>query len=413
MKRRVVITGIGALTPIGNNPAELWEAVRQGKCGIDFITRFDTGNHKVKIAAEIKNLNLDDYIEKRDAKKMDPYCQYALVAAKQAFADSGLVKEQIDPERFGVIYSSGVGGLGTMERELARALEKTYDRVTPFFVPMLIVNMGAGCIAIELGAKGICTSVVTACASATNAIGDAFRHIRDGYAEIMCTGGSEASITPLGIGGFTSMKALNEGNDPKRASIPFDKERSGFVMGEGSGALILEELDHAKARGARIYAELVGYGATCDAFHMTLPVPDGSGGAKAMQGALEDAGVLPEQIDYINAHGTSTPPNDKGETAAIKTVFGEHAYKLAVSSTKAMTGHLLGGSGAVEAIITAKALQEGFIPATINYQVPDPECDLDIVPNVGREQELTYAMSNSLGFGGHNATILVKQYKGD
>ena len=413
MKRRVVVTGIGALTPIGNNPQELWESVKAGKCGIDFIKNFDTSNHKVKIAAEIKNFNMDDYIEKRDAKKMDTYCQYAVVSAKQAFADSGLDIEKINPERFGVIYSSGVGGIGTMEREHTRALEKSHDRVSPFFVPMLIVNMGAGCIAIELGAKGICTSVVTACASATNAIGDAFRHIRDGYAEIMCTGGSEASVTELGIGGFTSMKALTECNNPKRASIPFDKERSGFVMGEGSGALILEELEHAKARGAKIYAEVVGYGATCDAFHMTLPVPDGSGGARAMKGALEDAGVNPEQVDYINAHGTSTPPNDRGETLAIKTTFGDHAYQLAVSSTKAMTGHLLGGSGAVEAIITAKALQEGFIPATINYEVPDPECDLDIVPNVGREQEIEYAMSNSLGFGGHNATIILKKYKGD
>ena len=393
MKRRVVVTGIGALTPIGNNPQELWESVKAGKCGIDFIKNFDTSNHKVKIAAEIKNFNMDDYIEKRDAKKMDTYCQYAVVSAKQAFADSGLDIEKINPERFGVIYSSGVGGIGTMEREHTRALEKSHDRVSPFFVPMLIVNMGAGCIAIELGAKGICTSVVTACASATNAIGDAFRHIRDGYAEIMCTGGSEASVTELGIGGFTSMKALTECNNPKRASIPFDKERSGFVMGEGSGALILEELEHAKARGAKIYAEVVGYGATCDAFHMTLPVP--------------------EQVGYINAHGTSTPPNDRGETLAIKTTFGDHAYQLAVSSTKAMTGHLLGGSGAVEAIITAKALQEGFIPATINYEVPDPECDLDIVPNVGREKEIEYAMSNSLGFGGHNATILLKKYKGD
>ena len=296
MKRRVVVTGIGALTPIGNNPQELWESVKAGKCGIDFIKNFDTSNHKVKIAAEIKNFNMDDYIEKRDAKKMDTYCQYAVVSAKQAFADSGLDIEKINPERFGVIYSSGVGGIGTMEREHTRALEKSHDRVSPFFVPMLIVNMGAGCIAIELGAKGICTSVVTACASATNAIGDAFRHIRDGYAEIMCTGGSEASVTELGIGGFTSMKALTECNNPKRASIPFDKERSGFVMGEGSGALILEELEHAKARGAKIYAEVVGYGATCDAFHMTLPVPDGSGGARAMKGALEDAGVNPEQV---------------------------------------------------------------------------------------------------------------------
>ena len=349
-------------------------------------------------------------------KKRNEIFQMAMLEPRLSIldeTDSGLDIEKINPERFGVIYSSGVGGIGTMEREHTRALEKSHDRVSPFFVPMLIVNMGAGCIAIELGAKGICTSVVTACASATNAIGDAFRHIRDGYAEIMCTGGSEASVTELGIGGFTSMKALTECNNPKRASIPFDKERSGFVMGEGSGALILEELEHAKARGAKIYAEVVGYGATCDAFHMTLPVPDGSGGARAMKGALEDAGVSPEQVGYINAHGTSTPPNDRGETLAIKTTFGDHAYQLAVSSTKAMTGHLLGGSGAVEAIITAKALQEGFIPATINYEVPDPECDLDIVPNVGREKEIEYAMSNSLGFGGHNATILLKKYKGD
>ena len=408
MKRRVVVTGLGAVTPIGNTAASMWESVKAGQCGIDFITAYDTEGHKVKIAGEVKDLNIEEWMDKRLSKKMDRFSQFAIIASKEAFADSGLDCEKIDTTRFGVIISSGIGGLGTIEREHTKLMEKGIDRISPFFVPMNIANMAAGNVAIELGARGMCSCIVTACASGTNAIGDAFRHIRDGYAEIMAAGGAEAAVTRLGIGGFAAMRALNESNDPARASIPFDKERSGFVMGEGAGVLILEEYEHAAARGAKIYGEVVGYGATCDAYHMTAPCPDGDGGARAMIQAMEDAGITPDMVDYINAHGTSTPMNDSCETAAIKTAFGEYAYKVAVSSTKSMTGHLLGASGAVEAVITIKALEDGFIPATIHYQVPDENCDLDIVPNVGRERKLRYALSNSLGFGGHNATLAFK-----
>jgi 3-oxoacyl-[acyl-carrier-protein] synthase II len=316
-----------------------------------------------------------------------------------------------DPSRCGVILSSGIGGLEITEREHSRGMDRGFDRVSPFYIPTGICNMAAGQIAIEHGFQGMCSCPVTACAGGTNAVGDAFHYIRDGYADVMLCGGSEASITPLAIGGFTSMKALSQSKDPNRASIPFDKERNGFVMGEGAGILLLEELSHAQARGAKIYAEIVGYGASCDAYHMTAPRSDGSGGAKAMAMSLSDGGVAAEDVDYINAHGTSTQLNDSGETAAVKTVFGSHAAQLAMSSTKSMTGHMLGAAGAVEAIFTALALRDGFIPATINYQVPDEVCDLDVVPNVGRNADLRYAMSNSLGFGGHNASVLLKKWE--
>ena len=411
MKRRVVITGMGAVSPIGNTAEEMWQSAREGRCGIGPITHFDTTNHKVKLAGEVKDLDFTPYLDKKELRRMDLFSQYAMVAAIQAWRDSGLDYEKIDPTRFGVDISSGIGGINTIETEYERGREKGFDRVSPFFVPMDISNLAAGNVAIKLGAKGMCTCVVTACAGGSNAIGDAFRMIRDGYQELMLAGGSEAAVTKLAIGGFTSMKALCESDDPTRASIPFDSERSGFVMGEGAGVLMLEEYEHARARGAKIYAEIVGYGATCDAYHITSPAPGGEGGARAMVEAVKDAGIQPEDIDYINAHGTSTSLNDKFETAAVKAAFGDHAYKLAMSSTKSMTGHLLGAAGAIEAIITARALQDGFIPATINYRTPDPECDLDIVPNEGRKAELRYAMSNSLGFGGHNASLVLKKYE--
>ena len=411
MKRRVVITGMGAVSPIGNTAEEMWQSAREGRCGIGPITHFDTTNHKVKLAGEVKDLDFTPYLDKKELRRMDLFSQYAMVAAIQAWRDSGLDYEKIDPTRFGVDISSGIGGINTIETEYERGREKGFDRVSPFFVPMDISNLAAGNVAIKLGAKGMCTCVVTACAGGSNAIGDAFRMIRDGYQELMLAGGSEAAVTKLAIGGFTSMKALCESDDPTRASIPFDAERSGFVMGEGAGVLMLEEYEHARARGAKIYAEIVGYGATCDAYHITSPAPGGEGGARAMVEAVKAAGIQPEDIDYINAHGTSTSLNDKFETAAVKAAFGDHAYKLAMSSTKSMTGHLLGAAGAIEAIITARALQDGFIPATINYRTPDPECDLDIVPNEGRKAELRYAMSNSLGFGGHNASLVLKKYE--
>lgn len=411
MKRRVVITGMGAVSPIGNTAEEMWQSAREGRCGIGPITHFDTTNHKVKLAGEVKDLDFTPYLDKKELRRMDLFSQYAMVAAIQAWRDSGLDYEKIDPTRFGVDISSGIGGINTIETEYERGREKGFDRVSPFFVPMDISNLAAGNVAIKLGAKGMCTCVVTACAGGSNAIGDAFRMIRDGYQELMLAGGSEAAVTKLAIGGFTSMKALCESDDPTRASIPFDAERSGFVMGEGAGVLMLEEYEHARARGAKIYAEIVGYGATCDAYHITSPAPGGEGGARAMVETVKDAGIQPEDIDYINAHGTSTSLNDKFETAAVKAAFGDHAYKLAMSSTKSMTGHLLGAAGAIEAIITARALQDGFIPATINYRTPDPECDLDIVPNEGRKAELRYAMSNSLGFGGHNASLVLKKYE--
>ena len=410
MKRRVAVTGLGAITPIGNTVDEMWAGVKAGRCGIDLIKAFDTADFKVKIAAEVK-ADIEERMDKRAAKRMDRFSQFAIIAAKEAYKNAGLEDAEFDRSRFGVIISSGIGGLATIEREHTRAAEKGFDRISPFFVPMNIVNLAAGNVAIEVGAHGMCSCVVTACAGGTNAIGDAFRHIRDGYAEIMLAGGAEAAITPLGIGGFTSMKALCENNDPSRSSIPFDSERSGFVMGEGAGMLMLEEYGHAKARGANIIGEVVGYGASCDAHHITAPCPDGTGAAAAMRQAMDDAGITPDKIGYINAHGTSTPLNDSIETAAVKLAFGETAKALAMSSTKSMTGHMLGASGAVEAVITVMAVAEGYLPPTINYKIPDPECDLDIVPNNGRACDIGYAMSNSLGFGGHNASILFRSVK--
>ena len=345
------------------------------------------------------------------AKRMENFSQYAVAAAKEAFAMAGLDMSQEDPYRVGVIIGSGVGSLQAIEREHQKLLEKGPAKVNLMLVPMMISNMAAGNVSIQLGARGKCTDVVTACASGTHSIGDAFRAIQYGDAEVMIAGGTENAITPIGVSGFTNLTALTTCNDPERASIPFDKDRSGFVLGEGAGIVILEELEHAKARGAKILAEMVGYGATGDAHHVTAPIEDGSGAAKAMSLAMEEAGVQPEDVDYINAHGTSTPLNDAGETAAVKTVFGDHAYKLAISSTKSMTGHMLGAAGAVEAMFCAMALHDGYLPATINYQVPDPACDLDVVPGHGRSADVRYAMSNSLGFGGHNGSLLFKRWE--
>ena len=410
-KRRVVITGMGAVTPLGLTLEESWSAVKADTCGIGPITQYDTTNQKVKLAREVRCFNPQQSIDNGEVRKTDRFVQFALASAAQAMEHSGLVMENENSQRCGVVFASGIGGFSTVQNECLKGNEKGYDRVSPYFIPMAISNMAAGNIAIRFGFHGMCTCPVTACASGTNAVGDAFRQIRDGYADVILAGGSEATITSLAVGGFTSLHALHTGSDPKRASIPFDKERSGFVMGEGAAALVLEEYEHAKARGANILAEVVGYGCTCDAHHITAPLPDGSGAAGAMTQALADAGVDAASVDYINAHGTSTAMNDAGETAAVKLAFGEHAKELAISSTKSMTGHLLGASGAVEAAFTAMALHDGFIPATLGYQVPDEACDLDVVPNHGREASIRYAMSNSLGFGGHNASILLKKWE--
>lgn len=409
-RRRVVITGLGAVTPIGHTAEESWQAVRNGVCGVAPITLFDASNMKVQLAAEVKNFVATEHLTRLEAKRMGRFTQFAVLAAREALGNFDPEKENLD--RCGVIISSGIGGLSITEEEHIRGLERGWDRVSPFYIPTGICNMAAGQVAIDSGFRGMCSCPVTACAGGTYAVGDAFHYIRDGYADVMLCGGTEASITPLAVGGFTSMKALSQSHDPNRASIPFDQERSGFVLGEGAGVLLLEELDHALQRGANIVAEIVGYGATCDAYHMTAPSPGGIGGAKAMAAALADGEILPGQVEYINAHGTSTCLNDAGETAAVKTVFGTHAEKLAVSSTKSMTGHMLGAAGAVEAIFTALSLRDGYIPPTIHYQVPDPECDLDVVPNQGRKSEVYFALSNSLGFGGHNGSILFKKWEG-
>ena len=410
MERRVVITGLGAITPIGNTAEEFWNGIKEGKCGIDEITHFDTTDFKVKLAAEVKGYNPEDHFDRRTTKRMDKFSQYAIVAAREAWADSKLDKEKENMERIGVILGSGIGGLETMQGDIANLIQKGPDRVSPMFIPMSICNMAAGNVAIDLGIKGESISMVTACASGTHCIGESFRMVKNGYQDVVLAGGTEASITPVGIAGFTNIKALSQATDKNRASIPFDKERSGFVMGEGAGIVVLEELEHALKRGAKIYAEVVGYGATSDAYHITSPAPGGEGGARAMKVAMEEAGVKPEEITYINAHGTSTHLNDSSETQAVKTALGEAASNVMVSSTKGHTGHLLGAAGGVEAVVCAKAVEEGFVPATINYKVPDEECDLDIVPNEGRKMEVKYAMSNSLGFGGHNASILLKKY---
>lgn len=409
-KRRVVVTGIGTINPIGHNVEETWKSIEEGRCGIAPISLFDTIGMKVTLAGKVKDFDVTKYIDKKEAKKMDRFIQMGMIASKEAMLDSGLDINNIDSHRFGVIVSSGIGGLGSIEKNYQTGEKRGFDRVSPFFIPMTISNLAAGHIAIAYHAQGLCTCPVTACAGGTNAIGDAFRNIRDGYQDVMIAGGCEASVTPLGIGGFTSMKALSDATDPNRASIPFDKERNGFVMGEGAGILILEELEHALNRSAHIYGEMTGYGVSCDAHHITAPLPNGEGGAYAMQNALDDAGISYDVIDYINAHGTSTHLNDLCETEAIKSVFKEHAYKLAVSSTKGHTGHCLGAAGGIEAVLSVLALKHNFIPPTLNYQVKDEECDLNVVPNIGVNKDLHYVMSNSLGFGGHNASIIFKEY---
>ena len=411
MERRVVVTGIGAITPIGNNADEFWKGLKEGKCGIDTITAFDVSDFKVKLAAEVKGYNPEDYFDKRSARRLDKFAQFAMIAAREAMKDSGMTKENTDFDRVGVFIGSGMGGLETIEKENRVCFEKGYDKISPMYIPMVISNMATGNVAIDLGLRGESFSIATACASATHSIGEAYRAIKHGYQDAVFTGGTEASITPTGVAGFTNIKALSQSADKNRASIPFDKERSGFVMGEGAGVLVLEELEHAKKRGAKIYAEIVGYGASSDAFHITSPAPNGEGGARAMVNAIKDAKIDAKDITYINAHGTSTHLNDSCETAAIKTALGESSKTVMVSSTKGNTGHLLGAAGAVEAIACVKAIEDDFVPPTINYKVPDEECDLDIVPNKGRNVKVEYAMSNSLGFGGHNSSIIFKKYE--
>jgi 3-oxoacyl-[acyl-carrier-protein] synthase II len=408
MNHRVVVTGMGAITPIGNNVEEFFNNVKAGKCGIDFIDAFETEAFSVKLAAQVKNFDPKNYMDAKEARRMDRFSQFAIAAAKEAIEDSKLDMEVIDADRFGVMVGSGIGGIDNIEKEAKTLFDKGPRRVNPLFIPMIITNMAAGNIAIKYGARGVCNNIVTACATGTNSIGEAYRSIKHGYSDIILAGGTEGSITPLSIAGFTSLTALSTSADPNRASIPFDKERDGFVMGEGAAVLVLEQYEHAVARGAKIYAEVVGYGATCDAYHITAPSPDGHGGARAMTLAMEEANITSKDLSYINAHGTSTPTNDRLETIAVKKAMGEDAYHIPVSSTKSMIGHLLGAAGAVEAIVCIKAMQEDFIPATIGLSVPDEECDLDYVANTGRKAKLSYAMSNSLGFGGHNATLIFK-----
>lgn len=410
MKKRVVITGMGAVTPIGNSVDEFWTNAKAGTVGIDEITKFSTADYKVKLAAELKDFDATAYMDRKEARRMDPFCQYAIAASVEAMNDSGLEVTEDNADRIGVIIGSGIGGLGTIEAETKKLLEKGPGRVSPLMIPMAIGNMAAGNVAIRHGLKGKCTSVVTACATGTHSIGDAFRTIQYGEADAMLAGGCEAAITPLGLAGFMNLTALSESTDKNRASIPFDAKRDGFVMGEGAGVVVLEELEHAKARGAKIYAEIVGYGASCDAFHITSPMEDGSGAAKAMIEAIKEAGIEKEEVDYINAHGTSTPYNDLFETRAIKLAFGEYASKLAINSTKSMIGHLLGAAGGVECIICVKSINDSYVHPTAGLQVADPECDLDYIAGNGRDMEVNYAISNSLGFGGHNASVIVKKY---
>ena len=409
-KRRVVVTGLGAVTPIGNNVADFWSGVKEGKVGIGPITKFDTTDYKVKNAAEVKGFVAKEFMDFKAAKRMEPFSQYAVAAAKEAYADAGLDIEKEDAFRAGVIIGSGIGSLQEVEKSYARILEKGPNKVNPLMVPLMISNMAAGNVSIQLGFRGKCTNVVTACASGTNCIGDAFRAIQYGDAEIMAAGGTESCICPTGVAGFTALTALSQTEDPMRASIPFDKERNGFVIGDGAGVVILEELEHAKARGARIYAEVAGYGSTGDAYHITSPAEDGSGAAKAMELAMEEAGVEPGDVEYINAHGTSTHHNDLFETRAIKAAFGEAAKNVIINSTKSMIGHLLGAAGGVEFITCVKSLEEGFIHQTVGTKETDAECDLNYAIGAPVEKEISYAMSNSLGFGGHNATLLIKKY---
>ena len=411
MERRVVITGIGAITPIGKNVLETWNGIEEKKCGIDNITLFDNTNFKTKLAAEVKEYNSNDYFDVKQAKRLDRTSQFAIIAAREAVKDSNITKENTDFDKTGVFIGSGIGGLRTIQEQCEINVRKGNRRVSPMFIPMSIANMPAGNVSIEFGFKGESTCNVTACASSTQSIGEAFRTIKYGYEDVIIAGGAESSICSVGVAGFENMKALCFSNDKTRASIPFDKERSGFVMGEGAGMLVLEELEHAQKRNAKIYAEIIGYGATSDAYHITSPCPNGEGGAKAMKRAIEDAKIKPEDIDYINAHGTSTHLNDSTETMAIKTALGEASKKVMISSSKSNIGHLLGAAGAVEAIICTKAIEKGIVPPTINYIEKDEECDLDVVPNEPRKKDIKITMSNSLGFGGHNACIILKKWE--
>lgn len=411
MKRRVVVTGLGAVTPIGNTVPEFWQGIREGRVGIGEITRFDTESFKVKLAAEVRNFDAAERMDPKAAKRMERFSQYAVAAAKEAFADADLHLEEEDPFRAGVIVGSGIGSLETVESEYAKILKGNVKRVAPLMVPKMISNMAAGNISIQLGLRGKCTNVVTACASGTHCIGDAFRAIQYDDADIMLAGGAESCICPTGVAGFQALTALTEETDPARASIPFDKDRSGFVLGEGAGVVVLEELQHALARGARIYAELVGYGATGDAFHITSPSEDGSGAAKAMELAIKEGGVRSSEVDYINAHGTATHHNDLYETRAIKAAFGEAAKDVVINSTKSMIGHLLGAAGGVEFVVCAKAVEENYIHQTVGTRETDEECDLNYAIGAPVEKEVRYALTNSLGFGGHNASLLLKKYE--
>src|SRR5712664_275879 len=410
--QRVVVTGLGAVTPVGNTADEFWSALLQGRSGVGPITKFDATDYPTRIAGEVKNFDPLDFVDKKEARRLDPFLQYAIASAAMAVQDAALDTDRIDGSRFGVLIGSGIGGITTLLDTHRVLLEKGPDRVSPFFIPMMIVNMASGLVSMRFGAKGPNSSVVTACATGNHAIGDSFKIIQRGEADVMIAGGSEAIILPLTFAGFCQMKAMSTRNDdPARASRPFDAARDGFVCGEGGGLLVLESLDHALGRDARIYAEVVGYGMTGDAYHMTAPDPEADGAARAMALAMKDAEVEPSTVSYINAHGTSTPYNDKSETMAIKRVFGEHARKVAVSSTKSMTGHLLGAAGGIEAIATALAIHHGILPPTINYETPDPDCDLDYVPNQARKQDVEVALSNAFGFGGTNATIVLRKYR--
>ena len=411
MKRRVVITGLGAITPIGLNVSDFWNSCKEGVCGIEPISYFDTSDFKAKLAAELKGFDAKNFMDAKQAKRMEAFSQYAVAAAKEALEDAKIDMEKEDSFRVGVSVGSGIGSLQAMEREHSKLLDKGPSRVAPLLVPLMISNMAAGNVGIQFGLRGKNINIVTACATGTHSIGEAFRSIAYGEAEVMLAGGSEASISPIGVAGFAALTALNTTEDKTRASIPFDKDRAGFVMGEGAGILILEELEHAKQRGAKIYAEIVGYGATCDAFHITSPAEDGSGAAKAMEYALKDADLTPEDVDYVNAHGTSTYYNDLFETKAIKLAFGEHAYKLKINSTKSMVGHLLGAAGGVEAVVCVKSIEDSYLHKTVGLENTDADCDLDYCKGSGVSMPVNVAISNSLGFVGHNATIVFKKYE--
>ena len=411
MKERVVVTGMGAITPIGNSVEEFWSGVKEGKTGFDKITYFDTEGYRATLAAQVKGFNAADYMDRKTAKRMELFCQYAVAASKEAIENAGLDMEKEDPFRVGVCVSSSIGSLQIMEKEEKRLIEKGAGRVAPLLVPMMISNMASGNVSIAFGCRGKSLNVVTACATGSHSIGEAYRSIQAGEVDVMIAGGAEAAICPIGIAGFSSLTALTSSDDPKRASIPFDKERSGFVMGEGAGVVVLESLSHAKARGAKILAEVAGYGATSDAFHITSPCEDGSGAAKSMELAMAEAGVTPKEVSYINAHGTSTHHNDLFETRAIKLAFGEEAYRVPVSSTKSMVGHLLGAAGAVEFITCVKSIEDSYIHPTVGSKGQDEECDLNYVPGEGIHGEVRVALSNSLGFGGHNATLAVKKFE--